>query len=165
MFKDPFVISSIILAIAFLFILFYNLKLKNKWIKLIFLLLAICFFITIIILDNNFIYDLLRSVITYFWYPNYLIFIITILLSIIIFMYTLLNKNIKTKTKIKNYILFSLVFSLYIIYLRQNIDTSLYTSLYSDISLILMRIVTIMFTIWIIVTIIFKIVDRGRDEK
>ena len=63
MFKDPFVISSIILAFSFFFILICNLKLKNKWFKIIFLILSIAYLVAIFIFDNNFITDLLTSLI------------------------------------------------------------------------------------------------------
>ena len=125
MFKDPFVISSIILALSFILILIWNLKLKNKWIKITFLVLAIVYLVTIFILDNNFVNSLLTSLITYIWYPNYLLFIVTIIISIIIFIITLFKKKLKSKYKIINYILFCFLFTIYIIYLRQDIDTSL----------------------------------------
>ena len=165
MFTDIVVIISIILAISFLMILLYNTKLNNKLIKIVFLVLAISFLISILVFDTNYVYDLLRSIITYFWFPNYLVFITTILISIIIFIFTLLKKKINFEDKVKNYLLFSICFSIYIIYLRQEIDTTLYEALYSNTSLILMRIVTITFTIYLIVTIIFRIKGRVKNEK
>ena len=163
MFKDLVVIMSIILSISFLIILLYNDKLKNKLIKVIFMVLAISFMISILILDIDYVYDLLRTLITYFWYPNYLIFVTTILISVIIFLITLLKKKLKLKIKIKNYLLFAISFSSYIIYLRQGIDITMYEALYSNISLILMRIETISFTIWLITTIIFRIGDKYAE--
>ncbi len=164
MFKDLVVIISIILSISFIIILLYNNRLKNKLLNIIFMLLAISFMISILVLDNSYVYDLLRSFITYFWYPNYLIFVTTILISVIIFLITLLKKKVKLKNKIKNYLLFAISFSVYIIYLRQEIDTTLYQALYSNNSLILMRIETITFTVWVLATIIFRILDRGKKK-
>ena len=160
MFKDPFVISSIILAFSFFFILICNLKLKNKWFKIIFLILSIAYLVAIFIFDNNFITDLLTSLITYIWYPNYLIFVTIIIISIIILLITLFKKKMKLKYKIINYLLFCFMFAIYIIYLRQGIDTSLYSELYSKISLIILRTASIFFLGWLIVTIIFKIGDK-----
>ncbi len=160
MFKDLVVIMSIILSISFLIILLYNDKLKNKLIKVVFMVLAITFMISILILDINYVYYLLRSLITYFWFPNYLIFVTTILISGVIFLTTLFKKKIKFKNKLKNYILFVISFAIYVIYLRQEIDITMFEALYSNISLILMRIETITFTIWLIITIIFRIGDK-----
>ena len=165
MLQDIVALVSIILAISFFLILIYNTKLKNKFIKIVFMILAICFLISILVLDNAYVYELLKSIITYFWYPNYLIFVTTILISVIIFIFTLLKKKLKLIKYIKNYLLFIVVFPVYIIYLRQEIDTTLYTSLYSKTSLTLMRIVTISFTIWLIVTIILRIKDRGKKHE
>ena len=108
--KDPFMISSIILALAFFFILLYNNTLKNKIVNIMFLSLSLIYLILIIIFDNNYIYELLKALITYIWYPNYLLFVTTILFSIFIFIFTLLKK-INLKQKILNYLLFCLNFS------------------------------------------------------
>ena len=75
--KDPFMISSIILALAFFFILLYNNTLKNKIVNIMFLSLSLIYLILIIIFDNNYIYELLKALITYIWYPNYLLFVTT----------------------------------------------------------------------------------------
>ncbi len=160
MFTDPFVISSIILALSFFLVLLYDQKLKSKWIKIIFLMLSICYLTLILIVDKNFVYELLRSLITYFWYPNYLIFVGIVIISIVVLLMTLFNKKIKLKYKFSNYFLFAFMFALYIIYQRQNIDISLYSELYSTVSLTLMRIGTITFGIWLLLTIIFKIGDK-----
>ena len=160
MYKDPFIISSIILAFSFFFILICNLKLKNKWIRITFLILSIAYLVSIFVFDNNFITDLLTSLITYIWYPNYLIFVTIIIISIIVLLITLFKKKMKLKYKIINYLLFCFMFAIYIIYLRQGIDTSLYSELYSKISLIILRTASIFFLGWLIITIIFKIGDK-----
>ena len=162
--KDPFMISSIILALTFLFILIYNHTLKNKIINLIFLILSLIYLILIIIFDNNYIYELLRALITYIWYPNYLLFITTILFSIFTFIYTLLN-NMSNKRKIINYLLFCINFSCYIIFLRLDIDLNSYISFYSSNSLLVLRISSITMIVWLILTFIFKIIERGKNEK
>ena len=162
--KDPFMISSIILALAFFFILLYNNTLKNKIVNIMFLSLSLIYLILIIIFDNNYIYELLKALITYIWYPNYLLFVTTILFSIFIFIFTLLKK-INLKQKILNYLLFCLNFSYYIIFLRLNIDLKSYTSYYSSNSLLVLRISSITMIVWFILTFIFKIIERGKNEK
>ena len=162
--NDPFMISSIILALTFLFLLIYNHTLKNKIINLIFLILSLIYLILIIIFDNNYIYELLKSLITYIWYPNYLLFVSTILVSIFTFVYTLLN-NVSYERKIMNYLLFCVNFSCYIIFLRLDIDLNSYTSFYSTNSLLVLRISSMTMIIWLILTLIFKIIERGKNEK
>ena len=162
--KDPFMISSIILALAFFFILLYNNTLKNKIVNIMFLSLSLIYLILIIIFDNNYIYELLKALITYIWYPNYLLFVTTVLFSIFIFIFTLLKK-INLKQKILNYLLFCLNFSYYIIFLRLNIDLKSYTSYYSSNSLLVLRISSITVIIWIILSLILHIIERGNNEK
>ncbi|MGN1353197.1 MAG: hypothetical protein ACI4WF_03930 [Bacilli bacterium] len=162
--KDPFMISSIILVLAFFFILLYNNTLKNKIVNIMFLSLSLIYLILIIIFDNNYIYELLKALITYIWYPNYLLFVTTILFSIFIFIFTLLKK-INLKQKILNYSLFCLNFSYYIIFLRLKIDLKSYTSYYSSNSLLVLRISSITVIIWIILSLILHIIERGNNEK
>lgn len=162
--KDPFMISSIILPLAFFFILLYNNTLKNKIVNIMFLSLSLIYLILIIIFDNNYIYELLKALITYIWYPNYLLFVTTILFSIFIFIFTLLKK-INLKQKILNYSLFCLNFSYYIIFLRLKIDLKSYTSYYSSNSLLVLRISSITVIIWIILSLILHIIERGNNEK
>lgn len=154
-------IISILLSLSFILILLINNQ-KNKLIKHSFIFLSLIFLILILIYDNNYIYELLKSIITYIWYPNYLIFTTVILISIIIFIYNLLKNN-KIIYKITSYILFGISFSCYMTFLGFSIDPLISSSLYSTKSLIIMRIETITFLIWIIVNCFFKI--RGRYEK
>lgn len=161
--KEPFTIISIILAICFFIILTFNNKIKNKIIKLLFLLFSLIYLIFIIILDNNFIYEFLKSIITYLWYPNYLIYVIVVLTSIIILFISFLKKE---KNKIKNitsYLLFSICLASYLIFLNYDIDINSYSSLYQFKTLLLMRIVTISFMVWILINIFIRM--RGKYER
>lgn len=165
MLKDPFIISSIILAISFVFILIYNHKLKSKVLKVSFLILCLVFLILIIIFDNKFVYEFLRNFIRCFWYPNYFIFTTIVLFSICNLIYTILKKKMIFNIKLINYILFGISFSSYLSYSRLDIDTNSYTSLYSSSSLFVLRVLSISFLIWIILIIIFKFIKRGKYEK
>ena len=165
MFKDPFIISSIILAFSFIFILICNQKLKSKAIKLSFLVLAIIFLILLLVYDTSYVYELLKCFITYFWYPNYLLFVSTVLISIVILIYTILNKKLKIYEKIANYLLFCISFPCYITFQRLDIDPKIYSSLYEYPSIMITRIVTISFMVWLIITLIFKLVSRRSRAK
>lgn len=165
MFKDPFIVSSIILAISFIFILICNHKLKSKVLKFSFLILSLIFLILIIVFDNIYIYEILRKFFRFIWYPNYFIFTTIVLFSVINLIYTILNNKKNFKNKIINYLLFGISFSSYIIFTRLDIDVNSYTSLYSNKSLTILRILSITFLCWLILTIIFKYCKRGNHEK
>ncbi len=160
---DPFILSSIFISIAFFVILLFNIKMKSKIIKYSFLILTLVFLITIGVLDTNFVYNFLEAIITYLWYPNYLLFVLNILFSIIILLYTLLNDKMLIIKKIASYIFFCISFSCYITFLRLDIDPTLYSSLYKSSSLTVMRIVSVSAFLWLIINIVFKI--RGKNEK
>ena len=163
--KDLFIISSLLLAISFFIILIINTKVKSKTIKYLFLILSLIFLVLITIFDNHYVYLLLKSLITYIWYPNYLIFVSSILISNIILIYTCLNNKLSIKRKIINYLIFSISYTSYIIFSRLNIDINSYSSLYQNNSLTILRIETISFLTWFILTIIFKLIDRSSYEK
>ena len=158
---DPFIISSLILAISFFFILLCNLKLKSKIISISFLVLSLVYLILIVLFDNNYIYQVLKALITYLWYPNYLILVTVVLLSIFNFIYTVIKKKQNKIIKIVVYLEFCLTFVCYLTFLRLGINENSYVSLYSTNSLILMRIVTISFIVSIIGITIIKRVNRG----
>ena len=157
------IIISILLSISFIIILILNNNIKSKVINIFFYVLSLAFLILIILFDNSFIYSFLKTIITYLWYPNYLLFVITILVSIIVFILTLLRKKIDLVNKILNYILFIIMFSCYNIYNSFGIDASLYEELYQLRSVIILRIVNITFFIWLIIKVILKV--RGKNEK
>ena len=159
---DPLIIISIIMSICLLTILMYNTKLQNNIIKYSFVFLGFMFSILIIVLDNKFIYQFLKAIITYLWYPNYLIFVIVILINVISLIVSFFNKN-NIINKIINYILFIISFACYIIFYSYDIEVNLASSLYQVKSLILMRIVTISSIIGIIVKLF--IMMRGKNEK
>lgn len=159
------VIIGIIIGLSLLLILIINLKINNKVIKLSFLLFSILFSIILLIFDNTYILELFKFLIQNIWYPNYLVLVSIVLISIIVLIYTLLSKKISIKGKIKNYTLISINYSLYIIFNTMNIDINSYTSLYSTKSLLILRISTITFIIWIIVTIIFKFLDKLKRSR
>ena len=161
--KDPLILSSIIMSICFLVILLYNIKLKNKIINYSFLIIGLVNIILIIIIDSNFIYDFLKAIITYLWYPNYLIFVIVILINLVLLIISLLNNKMNIINKIINYLLFIISFFCYISFIRLDIDIDLYSSLYQNNSLTIMRIVTISFLIGSLVKVLIKV--GGKYEK
>ncbi|MBQ8892351.1 MAG: hypothetical protein IJ068_05790 [Bacilli bacterium] len=153
-------IIFIILLISFLVILIMNDKKNNKIIKYLFTGYGIIYFLLIILFDNNYIYEFLKAIITYIWYPTYLLFVVTIIISIILFIYSLLSKKINFLNKIANYVFFLIAFVCYNTFLSLKIDPSIYSELYTSNSLLLMRITTIL----CIATILFNIILRMRGK-
>lgn len=160
--KEPSTIISIILAICFFVILTFNNKEKNKIIKIVSILFCLVLLTFIFLLDSNFIYEFLKAIITYLWYPNYLIYVIIILVSVVNLLISLLKKEQNKIKYIINNFLFSICLGSYLIFLNFNIDITLYSSLYQPKVLLLMRIVTISFIIWGFINIYIRM--RGKNE-
>ena len=160
---DPFIISSIILSASFFIALIFNYKLKNNIIKYSFLGYSFIFLLLVFLSDNNFIYQFLKQVITYVWYPSYLLFVITVIINILIFIFTLLLKKVNLVSRIINYFNFIISVPCYTIFLRLGYDPSIASEYYQNNVLSLVRIVTISFLISLICNIIIRI--RGMYEK
>ena len=156
-------IIFILLLIAFLVILIINDKKNNKLIKYSFIIYSIIYFLLIILFDNNYIYEFLKAMITYIWYPTYLLFVITIIVSIILFIYSLLSKKITFLNKLANYIFFLITFVCYNTFLSLKIDPTIYSELYTNNSLLLMRIASIFCLASIIINIILRM--RGKYDN
>ncbi len=158
---EPVMIIGFLLFIDFLIILFLNTKVNNKLIKTLFFLFSSIFLILIVIIDNNFVYSFLKSIITYLWYPDYLLFCSTVIVSLLVFIYTYFRKKINNVCKIFNSILFCIEFLCYFLFQTMDIDVNLYSSLYQFKSLFVMRVGTISFYLWLIICIILKINEKG----
>ena len=154
---NPYIICNIIISIVFLILLIFNYTFENKIIKTIFTIYSTIFLILILFFDNEFIYQFLKSIITYIWYPNYLIFVVTVIITLIIFIYTINKKYMKKSNTIINYILAIITFICYNMFNTLGINTSLYSELYKTVPLTIMRVTTISFIIWLIVTFVLKI--------
>ena len=156
-------IIFILLLISFLVIFIMNNKQNNKIIKYMFLVYGIIYLLLIVLLDNNYIYEFLKALITFVWYPSYLLFVITIISSIILFIYSLLNKKINIISKYINYAFFLISFVCYNTFLSLDIDPSIYSELYTSKSLLLMRIGNILFIAVLLANIVLKV--RGKYDN
>ena len=152
--ENGIIIGIIILALSLFIILLTNYKLKNKIITTLFFVYSLLFLILILFFDNNFVIVFLRNLITYIWYPNYLVFVVITIFTIINLIFN----------AIADYLLFIIAFTSYLIFQTLNIDITSVSNLYSNSSLILLRTTTISFVTWIIINIILKIVG-DKNEK
>ena len=153
---NPYIICNIIVSIAFLILLIFNYTFENKTIKNIFIIYAILFLILILFFDHDFIYQ-------YLWYPNYVIFVMTTIIALIILVYTLLKKYMKKVNTIINYFLVIITFICYNMFNTLDIDPLVTSELYQVTPLVIMRVATISFMVWVIVTLVLNI--RRKYEK
>ena len=158
----PF-IMFILLIISFLVILIMNNKKNSKVVKYSFIIYGVIYLFLIVLLDNSYIYEFLKALITYIWYPTYLLFVVTVIISIVLFIYSILSKKIDILSKIVNYIFFLCSFVCYNTFLSLKIDPLIYDELYSSNSLLLMRINNIVFIVTIILNIILRM--RGKYDN
>ena len=154
---NPYILCNIIVSIVFLILLIFNYTFENKIIKNIFTIYSVIFIILILFFDNTFVYEFFKALITYIWYPNYLIFVITSLTTLIILIYTLNKKYLKKSNVIINYLLSIIAFICYNTFNTLGIDVDVYSEVYTLVPLILMRTVSISFLCWVIITIILKV--------
>ena len=154
---NPYIICNIIVSISFLILLIFNYTFENKIIKNIFVGYSVIFLILILFFDENYIYELFKFLVTYLWYPNYLLFVMTVVITLIILIYTLIKKYLKKNNTIINYILVTISFICYNMFNILNINSDINSELYSVIPLTIMRVTTISFAIWIIITVILKV--------
>ncbi|MBR3660748.1 MAG: hypothetical protein IKN63_02470 [Bacilli bacterium] len=160
---NPYIISNIIVSVVFLILLIFNYTFENKMIKNIFLIYSCIYLILILFFDHNFIYELFKTMITYIWYPNYLLFVMTTLITLIILIYTLVKKYMKKINMIINYILVIITFVCYNMFNTLDIDPLIASELYTTLPLVIMRVANISFVVWIIITVGLKI--RRKYEK
>ena len=157
-------IIYLIITIIFSFILIFNEYKNIKAIKYSFLIYSIMFLLLIFIFDSNFIYIFFKSIISITVYPNYLTFIIIVLISIFVFILSLLQKNKSKIFKISSYILFSVSFLCYNMLNSLNIDFNLYQDYYEGLGVVIARVEVYTFIVWILINVIMLIIKRGKNE-
>lgn len=139
-----------------LVILVLNMEDKSKVIKNSFLffmvaLIAALFFVNELIMDY-----IISIIIRYFYFPTFTSIIITLLLTMIIFINNIFDDDFKDRRRIINYIFASFIFISYIIFMFLDVDINSATALYQGDSLICLRYISRTFILWMIVDILIK---------
>ena len=149
---------SIALAVYFvlLIILVLNMEDRSKVIKNSFLLFMVClvaalFFVNELVMDY-----IISSIIRFFYFPSFTSIIVTLLLTMAVFIYSIYDDEMKGKTRIINYIFSSFIFISYIIFMFLDVDINSYNALYEGDSLLCLRYISRTFILWIIVNIMTK---------
>ena len=167
--NSPSSVLFIIIGIVFATSMIINVKNKNKSKKLITVLgwLFVIFFI--IIRYNSYLNqlfdNLINSIFIQIFFPNLATYIIIILTTNIIFLYSLLSKKIKNFNKIFNIIFFTMIMILMLYTLEQIISNDIniyqFKEVYSNNNILtLIQSTTLLFTLWIIIIINKIIINK-----
>ncbi len=171
--NSPSSVLFILVGIVFATSMIINVKNKNKSKKLITVLgwLFVIFFI--IIRYNSYLNqlfdNLINNIFIQIFFPNLATYIIIILTTNIIFLYSLLSKKIKNFNKIFNIIFFTMIMILMLYTLEQIISNHIniyqFKEVYSNNNILtLIQSTTLLFTLWIII-IINKIIINNLITK
>ena len=150
------VLLMVAISIYFLLtiILVLNIKDKSKIIKGSFLVFIVTLFLALFFV-NELVMDYLFSIIIrYFYYPTFSSIILTVLITMIIFVKNIYNDKMGDKSRIINYVFASFIFVGYIAFMTLKIDINSYNLLYEGSSLICLRYITRSFILWQIVRLI-----------
>ena len=167
--NSPSSVLFIIIGIVFATSMIINVKNKNKSKKLITVLgwLFVIFFI--IIRYNSYLNqlfdNLINNIFIQIFFPNLATYIIIILTTNIIFLYSLLSKKIKNFNKIFNIIFFTMIMILMLYTLEQIISNHIniyqFKEVYSNNNILtLIQSTTLLFTLWIIIIINKIIINK-----
>lgn len=167
--NSPSSVLFIIIGIVFATSMIINVKNKNKSKKLITVLgwLFVIFFIIIRynLYLNQLFDNLINSIFIQIFFPNLATYIIIILTTNIIFLYSLLSKKIKNFNKIFNIIFFTMIMILMLYTLEQIISNDIniyqFKEVYSNNNILtLIQSTTLLFTLWIIIIINKIIINK-----
>ena len=135
-------------------ILVLNIKEKSKIIKNSFLVFMVTLFLSLFFV-NELVMDYLFSIIIrYLYYPTFSSIILTIIITMAIFIKNVYNDKMSKYLRIINYIFASFIFVGYISFMTLKVDINSYTLLYDGNSLICLRYITRSFILWQIVRLI-----------
>lgn len=129
---------------------------KSKIIKFSFLLFMISL-ITVLFFVNEVVMDYVISLILrYFYYPSFASIIITLIMTMAIFINNIFDDDVNDKKRIINYIFSCFIFISYIILMLQDIDINSAVSLYQGNNLIALRYISRTFILWMMVNLLIK---------
>ena len=147
---------AIMTYFVLLIILVLNMEDRSKIIKNSFLLFMIAL-VTALFFVNELIMDYIISIIIrYFYFPSFAAIIITLILTMIIFINNIFDDELKDKRRIINYIFSSFIFISYIIFMFLDIDVNSPNALYQGDSLLCLRYISRTFILWMIINVAIK---------
>ena len=149
---------TIAIAVYFilLIILVLNMEDRSKVIKNSFLLFMISLIVALFFINEIVMDFIISSIIRFFYFPSFSSIIVALLLTIVVFIYSIYDDEMNDKIRIINYIFSSFIFISYIIFMFLDVDINSYNALYEGDSLICLRYISRTFILWIIVNIMIK---------
>lgn len=149
---------SLAIAVYFilLIILVLNMEDRSKIIKNSFLLFMVSLVIALFFVNELIMDYIISVIIRYFYFPSFTSIIVTLLLTMVIFIYSIFNDEMKDKTRIINYIFASYIFIYYIVFMFLDIDINSFNALYDGDSLLCLRYISRTFILWIVVNVFIK---------
>ena len=147
---------AIMTYFVLLIILVLNMEDKSKIIKNSFLVFMVAL-VTALFFVNELVMDYIISIIIrYFYFPSFAAVIVTLILTMIIFINNIFDDEIKDKRRIINYIFSSFIFISYIIFMLLDVDVNSPNALYDGDSLMCLRYISRTFILWMVVNILIK---------
>ena len=149
-------IFCLIFYLVFLMLLVVNLNKKNRIVKGIFAVLIIAF-LGILMRSNETVLDsVLAIIVRYIYFPSFSTFMLIVLGSLIILLYSVYSDKMPNKMRMVNYVFASWIIIDYIIFILLKLDVTSYIELYSGTSLTCLRFVSRGFLLWVVTLVIMK---------
>ena len=95
-------------------------------------------------------------IVKYFYFPSFIAIVVTLILTMIIFINSIYDDEMHNKKRIVNYIFASFIFISYIIFMFLDIDINSYNALYEGNSLLCLRYISRTFILWMLVNVFIK---------
>ena len=147
---------AIMVYFILLVILVLNMEDRSKIIKNSFLIFMVALVTALFFVNELVMEFIISAIIRYFYFPTFSTIIVTLIITMIIFVANIFDDEKKDKKRIINYVFSSFIFIAYIILMLLDVDINSYTSLYDGDSLICLRYISRTFAIWMIINGLIK---------
>ena len=148
------IVFAIMIYFILLIILMLNIEDKSKIIKNSFLVFMISLVVALVFINELVMDYIISIIIRYVYYPSFAGIIITLILTMIVFINNIFDDEKEDKKRIINYIFSSYIFISYIIFMFLDIDINSSIALYENDSLICLRYISRTFILWMIVNVL-----------
>ena len=124
---------------------------KNSFIAFMAALIVALFFVNDLVMDY-----IIGTIIRYIYFPTFSSIIVTLMITIVIFIKNIFDDNKDDKKRIINYIFSCFIIVAYIIFMFLEIDINSSTAMYQGDSLNLLRYISRTFILWMITNGVIK---------
>ena len=147
---------AVMVYFVLLIILVLNMNDKSKVIKNSFLVFMITLFASLFIINELVMDYIVSSIIRFIYFPTFTSIIVALILTMIIFINSVYDDEMKDKVRIVNYIFASFIYISFIIFMFLNVDINSYNALYEGDSLFCLRYISRTFGLWMIINVLIK---------